>query len=522
VLEIGGHLFLDAAITGAFAPTRLSWNADAKRRATASAARIRRAVEGGEWIYGVTTGFGSNAVHGVAREDAERLQENLLVSHAFGAGAPFPDEVVRLALLLRTHALARGHSGVRPSTVRALMALYEADILAVVPRQGSVGASGDLSPLSYLALPLLGRGRVRVRGRDTTARRALAAAGLRPIALTHKEGLALVNGTQVTLACALLALHAARTASRTADVAAAMTIEALAGRSAAFDARIHEARGHAGQIESAARLRALLAGSRLVDAPVETIRGKRKAPQDAYCIRCAPQVHGAVADGLAYAERVLATEIDAATDNPLVFGDDVLSGGNFHAEPVALAADHLKLCVHELGSISERRVATLVDAHMNEGLPPYLAPLPTLHSGFMLPQYAAAAIVSENKVLCHPASADSIPTGANIEDHVSMGTTAAKNAMTVADNVTTVLAIELMTAAQAIELRDHRPSPHAAAAVALVREALPHRRRDAEWGDALERVRTQVASGRVARIADRARAGDMLRRAPRARRGGRR
>ena len=498
MLEIGRHLSVEDAVEGALAPQKLRWNPAARRRAVASAARVARAVAAGERIYGITTGFGSNAVHGIAAEDAAALQENLLVSHAFGAGEPFPDEVVRLALLLRTHALARGCSGIRPSTVQALMRLVEADILAVVPRQGSVGASGDLSPLSFLALPLLGLGRVRVGGRETDAKSALRRAGLAPLRLAHKEGLALVNGTQVTLACALIALDAAFTALLTADVAAALSLEALAGRSAALDPRIHAARGHAGQVTSAANMRRIVRGSRLVDAPIESIPGKRTAPQDAYGIRCAPQVHGAVADGLAYALHVLGTEIDAATDNPLVFGEDVLSGGNFHAEPVALAADHLKLCVHELGSISERRTATLVDAHMNEGLPPYLAPVPALHSGFMLPQYAAAAIVSENKVLCHPASADSIPTGANIEDHVSMGTTAAKNAMTVADNVHTVLAIELMAAAQAIELRDRRPSKTTARVVSLVRTALPHRRADAPWGDALARVRELVASGAIA------------------------
>ena len=501
MLTIGRHLTLADALTGARAPVALRWDPAARRRASSAAERIRRAVAKDEGIYGVTTGFGSNAGRRIAPEDAAALQENLLVSHAFGAGAPFDDEVVRLALLLRTHALARGFSGVRPSTVEALVALYDADILPVIPSQGSVGASGDLSPLSFLALPLLGKGRVRVKGRETTAARALAKARLRPIRLTHKEGLALVNGTQVTLACALLALEASVVALLTADVAAALTIEALAGRSAALDARIHAARGHPGQMASAARIASMLRGSRLVDADPSAIPGKRTAPQDAYGTRCAAQVHGACSDGLAYAEQVLEREIDAATDNPLVFGDDVLSGGNFHAEPVALAADHLKLCVHELGSISERRTATLVDAHMNEGLPAYLAPTPGLHSGYMLPQYVAAAIVSENKVLCHPASADSIPTGANVEDHVSMGTTAAKHAMKVADHVHTVLAIELMTAAQAVELRRLPPAPATARVIELLRTAIPFRKVDAPWGDGLELVRTLVREGLVAATA---------------------
>jgi histidine ammonia-lyase len=501
VLVIGRSLSVADALAGSTGPTRLAWDPAGKRRATASAARIARAVAKGERIYGVTTGFGSNAVHAIDPKDAAALQENLLVSHAFGAGDPFPDEVVRLALLLRAHALARGYSGVRPSTVRALMRLYEADILAVVPCQGSVGASGDLSPLAFLALPLLGRGTVRVRGRTTAAAGALRRARLKPLVLAHKEGLALVNGTQVTLACALLALDGAVAACLTADVAAGMTTEALAGRSAALDPRIHAARGHRGQMESAARIRRMVAGSRLVDAPISSIPGKRSAPQDAYGIRCAPQVHGAASDGLAHVESVLSVEIDAATDNPLVFGEDVLSGGNFHAEPVALAADHLTLCTHELGSISERRTSSLVDVHMNEGLPPYLAPVPALHSGFMVPQVAAAAIVSENKVLCHPASADSIPTGANVEDHVSMGTIAARNAMTVVDNVHTVLAIEVLAAAQAIELRRLRPAPATARVLALVRKAAPFRRVDAEWGPALERVRALVRTGALAEAA---------------------
>jgi histidine ammonia-lyase len=500
-LTVGRHVRVVDAIEGAERPGRIAWDPAARRRAAASAERIRRAARDGEWIYGVTTGFGSNAVHPVAPADAGALQENLIVSHAFGAGEPFPDEVVRLALLLRIHALAIGRSGVRPSTVRALIRLYEEDVLPVVPCQGSVGASGDLSPLSYLALPLLGRGRVRVRGREQDAALALRRHRLRPVSLSYKEGLALVNGTQVTLACALLALDAARRAATVADVAAALTTEALAGRSAALDARIHDARGQPGQRASAARIRRVLAGSRLVDVPVSRIPGKRRAPQDAYGIRCAPQVHGAVSDGLDYVEGVLAREIDAATDNPLVFGDDVLSGGNFHAEPVALAADHLKLCVHELGSISERRTATLVDAHMSEGLPPYLAPVPALHSGYMLPQYVAAAIVSENKVLCHPASADSIPTGANVEDHVSMGTVAARHAMRVADNVVTVLAIECMAAAQAIDLRPLPASPRSRAVVEAVRKAVPFRRRDREWGEALEKARALVLDGTLARAA---------------------
>ncbi len=507
-ITLGGHLAVEEALSAARGPRRVHLAPGAKRAVRASAARIRQAVREGAWIYGVTTGFGSNAVAPIRPDDAQALQENLLRSHAFGAGPLLDDETVRLALLLRVHALAHGRSGLRLSTLEALARLYEEDVLAEVPSRGSVGASGDLAPLAYLALPLIGEGRVRHRGRSTTAKRALARAGLEPVALSYKEGLALVNGMQITLAIALLALESAEALLLVADVAAALTTEALAGRSAALDARIQTARGHPGQIASAARIRAVLEGSRLVDVAHEAIPGKRRAPQDAYGIRCAPQVHGAAADGIRYAREVFTREIDAVTDNPLVFDQDVLSGGNFHGEPLGLAADHLRLCVHELGSIAERRVATLVDPLLNEGLPPYLAPKRGLHSGFMIPQYVAAALVSETKTLSFPASADSIPTGANIEDHVSMATIAARRARETADLVATVLTIEIMAACQAIDLRRLAPAPASRRVMEVVREAVPFRARDGLWGDALEKVKARVLDGRVARAAGLGGSGD--------------
>jgi len=505
-ITVGGRLSVEQALRGARAPCRVRFAPGALARVKSSAARIERAVKDGEWVYGVTTGFGSNATHGVGREQAETLQRNLLVSHALGEGEPFSDEVVRLALLLRLHALAQGHSGVRPATLKALARLYEEDVLAVVPCRGSVGASGDLAPLSCLALPLIGEGQVRFKGKVLPAAVALKRAGLAPQVLSYKEGLALVNGMQITLALCLLALQAAETALLAADVGAALSVEALAGRSQPFDARVHAVRPHPGQAASAARIRSVFAGSRLVDVPVERILGKRRAPQDAYGIRCAPQVHGACGDGIAFARSVFAREIDAATDNPLILGGDILSGGNFHGEPLALAADHLKLCVHELGSISERRLATLVDAHMNEGLPAYLAPQKGLHSGFMIPQYVAAALVSETKTLCFPASADSIPTGCNIEDHVSMGPIAARRAREVAERVFSVLALELMAACQALDLRGLAPGRGSLRVKELVREVVPFRPQDEPWGEALPRVRALVASGAVARAAGLSRA----------------
>ncbi len=500
-LVVGGTLSVEAALAAARGPRPVRLAPGAARAVDHSARRIARAVAAGERVYGVTTGFGSNATTPVSPGDAARLQRNLLLSHALGDGPPLPDEAVRLALALRIHALAQGKSGIRRTTLAALIALYERDLLAVVPARGSVGASGDLAPLALLALPLLGEGRVRWRGEELDARTALKRAGLEPVELSFKEGLALINGMQVSLAIALLALERAEVLLRTADVAAALTTEALCGRSAAFDPRLSAARGHPGQVASAARLRTLLAGSRLVDLPAERVPGKRVAPQDSYGIRCAPQVHGASADGIRYAREAFAREIDAVTDNPLVLDDEIVSGGNFHGQPVALPADHLKLCVSELGSIAERRVATLVDPHMNEGLPPYLAPRAGLECGFMIPQYVAAALASESRTLCAPASADSIPTGANVEDHVSMAPIAARRALEVAELVTGILAIELMTAAQAVELRAEPPSPRVQRVLAVVREALPFRTRDEAWGTALPALRARVADGRIARAA---------------------
>ena len=506
ILRIGGNLSVADALRGGDAPLRLRLVPGAAGRIDAAAKRIRKAVTRGEWVYGVTTGFGSNAVKQIRDDDAPALQRNLLVSHAFGQGPPLADDVVRLALLLRIHALAQGHSGMRRATLQALIDLYEADILAVVPSRGSVGASGDLAPLSHLALPLIGEGRVRVGGREMRATTALKRAGLEPLTLSYKEGLALVNGMQITLALCLRAQQQADTLLRTADAAAALTMEALAGRSEAIDARIHAVRRQPGQQASAARIWKIIAGSKLVDAPVEDIPGKRRAPQDAYGIRCAPQVHGAAGDGMDHTREIFAREVDAITDNPLVFDDDILSGGNFHGETLGLAADHLRLCTHELGSISERRTASLVDPHMNEGLPPYLAPHSGLHSGFMIPQYVAAALASESKGLCVPASADSIPTGANIEDHVSMAPIGARRALEVADLVTSILAIELMAAAQALDLRalalpKMRPARRSAAVWKAVRTAVPFREVDDPWRDALEQVRAIVRDGTIARAA---------------------
>jgi histidine ammonia-lyase len=414
-------------------------------------------------VYGITTGFGDLAGTHIPPADARQLQENLLVSHAVGVGAPLPRDVVRAMLLLRANTLALGHSGCRPLVVDRILAFLEAGINPVVPSQGSVGASGDLAPLAHLALPLIGRGEVELGGQVMPGLLALRETGIEPLTLEAKEGLALLNGTQLMSALGALLLADADRLARTASVAAAQSVEALLATDVPFAAVYQLARPHPGQIAVAAEMRHLLRDSGLMAAH----HGSSHKVQDPYSLRCVPQVHGAVRDALDYLGRVLDVELNSATDNPLIFpeggaaaadvaatgGGLVISGGNFHGEPIALALDFAKLAIAELGAISERRIALLLDARLNGGLPPFLAPASGLNSGMMLLQYTAAALASENKVLVHPASADSIPTSANQEDHVSMGPIAGRHARDVLANVERILAIELLVGAQALDLR---------------------------------------------------------------------
>src|SRR5215204_5256981 len=420
-------------------------------------------VARGEVVYGVTTGFGDLATTFIPPEDAGRLQANLLASHAAGVGPAFPREVVRAMLLLRANTLALGHSGCRPVVVDLLLAFLERGLHPVVPAQGSVGASGDLAPLAHLALPLIGRGQVELGGQVLPALLALREAGVEPLRLEAKEGLALLNGTQMMGAIGALLLADADRLVRTASVAAAMSVEALLGTDVAYAAAYQLARPHPGQVAVAEELRHLLRDSGLQASH----HASEHKVQDPYSVRCVPQVHGAVRDALDHLRRVLDIELNSATDNPLVFpgggvadtdtmatgGGRVISGGNFHGEPIALALDFAKLALAELGSISERRTALLVDGRLNGGLPPFLSHGSGLESGMMLYQYTAAALVSEHKVLAHPASVDSIPTSANQEDHVSMGSISARHARTVLTGVERIIAIELVVAAQALELR---------------------------------------------------------------------
>jgi len=480
-IELDGQsLTLDDFRAVALARASCRLGGGARARLAAARGTVEAALARDEVVYGVTTGFGDLATVRIGPADLETLQERLLLSHAAGVGEPLPDEAVRGMLLLRANALARGHSGVRSELVEALCALLEADVLPLVPSRGSVGASGDLAPLAHLALPLIGRGRVRHGGRELGAAAGLRRAGLAPLKLAAKEGLALINGTQASTALLALAVLEARRLVRAADLVGALSTDALRGTDTAFDPRLHALRPHAGQQASAANLWALMQGS----AIRESHRRGDVRVQDPYSLRCMPQVHGAVRDLLADVERKLAVELNAVTDNPLVFPDDgaILSGGNFHGEPVALAADVLAIALAELGSIAERRIEKLTNTAFS-GLPPFLARDAGLNSGFMLAQVTAAALASENKTLCHPASVDSIPTSADKEDHVSMSMWAALKLGQVLGNVRRILAIELLAAGQGIDLL--RPLSSSAPLERLhtsLREQVPAWDEDREMG----------------------------------------
>jgi histidine ammonia-lyase len=431
-------------------PLTVSLADEARKRIVASQERIARVLAGGKQVYGVNTGFGLLANVRIDDHELVHLQENLIRSHSVGVGNRLPDETVRLVMLMKAKALSQGYSGVRPELVDALCALLDAGIYPEIPSKGSVGASGDLAPLAHMAGALIGAGYVRVGGERKPADEALAAAGLTPLTLAPKEGLALLNGTQVSTAIALTAVFRTENVLAAALTAGAMSADAIKGSDTPFDARIQDVRGHQGQKDVAGMLRYLLEGSDIRASHLECDR-----VQDPYCIRCQPQVMGACLDVLRHVASVLCTEANAVTDNPLVFEDAVLSGGNFHAEPVAFAADYLALSIAEIGSLSERRTALLVDPHLS-GLPAFLVRESGLNSGFMMVQIVAAALASENKQLAHPASVDSIPTSANQEDHVSMATSAANRLHRIIDNVNDIVAIELLSAAQGIDF--HHPS----------------------------------------------------------------
>lgn len=477
----------------------------ARERVARAAAAVGRLLERGEVAYGITTGFGAFKDRVIPPEQVEQLQFNILASHAVGVGEPFDTATTRAIMLIRANTLARGHSGVRPETLELLLAMLNAGVHPLIPSKGSLGASGDLAPLAHMALPLIGLGDAEFGGEHLAGGAAMELAGLAPIRLAAKEGLALTNGTAVMCALGVLETARAERLSQTADIAGCLSLEALHGTPLAFDTRIHALRPFPRQQECAAYLRELLAGSELT-------RGYDPGHvQDAYTLRCIPQVHGAVRDAVAYARWVFTIELNAVTDNPLIFfgegGDDdicVLSGGNFHGEPLAIAMDYLGLAAAELGSIAERRIMRLTDEASNTHvLPAFLTPHGGLNSGYMITQYTAAALVTENKILAHPASVDNIPTSANVEDHVSMGVTAGLKLRAILDNVEGILALELMAAAQGVDFRRRALGAAkalgrgTAAAYELLRRHVPFIAADTVMYPYIATARRLVADGSV-------------------------
>ncbi len=464
-------------------------------RIDASADAVAKALQSGAALYGINTGFGKLASTRIDAGKLEQLQRNLVLSHAVGVGPELPERVVRLALAIKVVTLAQGRSGVRRAVIGALLDLLGANAMPVIPAQGSVGASGDLAPLAHLSCALIGEGEIRLGGEKLAAGEALKAIGLEPLKLGPKEGLALLNGTQVSTALALDALFRVQDIFDAALVAGAMSVDAMKGTDTPFDERIHLARGHKGQIEVAARLRALMAGSAIRESHRSAQVDQRV--QDPYSLRCQPQVMGACLDLLNNAAATLEIEANAVTDNPLVFAEDgaILSGGNFHAEPVAFAADIISMAAAEIASLSERRIALLIDPALS-GLPAFLVEEGGLNSGFMILQVTAAALVSENKTLAHPASVDTIPTSANQEDHVSMATFAGRKAGDIAGNAAHVVAIELLAAAQGIDF--HAPlktSRALQAAHSRIRTVSPPLSQDRSLAGDIVRVRELIEAG---------------------------
>ena len=492
------RLTLEAIARVARTADKVRLGAAARARIDAARRVVDRIQDGGDAapaVYGVNTGFGFLADVRISADDIRNLQRNLIRSHAAGVGPPLAEPVVRAMMLLRAQVLSLGHSGVRAVVCELLCEMLNRGVHPVIPSKGSVGASGDLAPLAHLALVVMGEGEAFVDGRRLPGDRALAQVGLTPVAFEAKEGISLVNGTQCMTAIGALALVDAEDAARLADVIGALSLEALKGTPRAFDPRIHAVRPHPGQATSARNLSRLLAGSGIVASHANC--GK---VQDAYSLRCMPQVHGATRDALDYARRVLEIEASSATDNPLVFAetDEMISGGNFHGQPVAVALDLAGIAVAELANIAERRIEQMVNPHLSSGLPAFLTPDSGLNSGYMMAQVTAAALVSENKILAHPASVDSIPSSAGREDHVSMGVHAADKLARIVDNVRNTLSIELLCAAQGVDLRaPHRPAAALDEAHRALRARVPKLETDRAVHADLELVRALLDDGTI-------------------------
>jgi len=496
----GERLTLEEVEQVAVRGARVRLSAEAKEKMHRSRQVVEQILDSKEVVYGINTGFGKLCQVVIPKGQIKQLQRNLVVSHAAGVGPPLSEEVVRAMMLLRANVLAKGYSGIRPEPVQTLVSMLNGKVHPVVPEQGSVGASGDLAPLAHVALALIGEGRVTFGGREMPASRGLRAVGLSPMKLLAKEGLALTNGTQAMTALGSLALLRAERLTKTADISGALSLEALLGTPAAFHPNLQRVRPHRGQRDSARNLRVLVANSQIVASHQDC--GK---VQDAYSLRCMPQVHGAARDALRYVRGVLKVEINSATDNPLVFPRDnqVLSGGNFHGQPVALALDTLGLALCQLANIAERRVASLMDPNTSQ-LPAFLTTKGGINSGFMMAQTTAASLVSENKILAHPASVDSIPTSANQEDHVSMGMIAARKAMQILENAETVMGIELLCAVQAVDfLAPLGPGRGTMAAQRFIRKHIPRLDEDRVLAPELDRATALVREGEVLRAVER-------------------
>jgi histidine ammonia-lyase len=485
---------LEDLVTIARDGTKVRLSEGSQKRIAATRKLVEQWVKDEKTIYGVTTGFGALSDVAISKKDTRQLQENILMSHAAGVGECLSEEVVRAIMALRIKDMARGHSGIRLETVRFLVDLLNGNVCPVVPAKGSVGASGDLAPLAHLSLPLIGRGEVFYEGRRIGAGEALKKCGLKSIQLDAAEGLALVNGTQVMTAIGVLAVYDAVNLAKLTDVAAAMSLEVLMGSRTEFDSRIHQVRPHPGQNAVADNMQRITQNSDIITSHQDCDR-----IQDAYTLRCSPQVHGASRDAIYYTRQVLETEMNSSTNNPLIFHEsqDFLLGGNFHGQPVGLAMDFLCMASSELANISERRIERLVNP-MLSGLPAFLVSDGGLNSGFMIAQYTAAALVSENKVLSHPASVDSIPTSANKEDHVSMGTISARKCRDIVKNTEDVIAIELLCAAQALDLFTNlKPGEGTLAAYRVIREEVSHLDSDRILSEDFAAMETLLRSGKI-------------------------
>ncbi|QHD53299.1 histidine ammonia-lyase [Shewanella algae] len=489
-----GSLTLSELRSISRAPTQLQLHPESLAAINSSAAVVQKVLDEGRTVYGINTGFGLLANTKIAPADLELLQRSIVLSHAAGTGQLMRDETVRLMMVLKINSLSRGFSGIRLEVINFLIALVNAGVYPCVPEKGSVGASGDLAPLSHMCLPIIGEGEVRYQGRIMPAIEGLSIAGLKPIELAAKEGLALLNGTQASTALALEGLFHAEDLFAAGSVVGAMSVEAAMGSRSPFDPRIHAVRGQKGQIDSAAVFRHLLgSGSEIAESHANC-----EKVQDPYSLRCQPQVMGACLTQIRQAAEVLEIEANGVTDNPLVFEDtgEIISGGNFHAEPVAMAADNLALAIAELGAISERRIALLIDSNLSK-LPPFLVENGGVNSGFMIAQVTAAALASENKTFAHPASVDSLPTSANQEDHVSMATFSARRLRDMAENTRGVLAVELLAAAQGLDFRSPlQPSPAVAKAKAELRERVTFYDKDRYFGPDITKATELLASGR--------------------------